>query len=167
VKNRPGLQLVVIGDGPERENIIRAAREAGVEAHLSMLGAVDDTEKIEWLALASACVLPNIQVDGDIEGFGLVALEAASAGCMVFAAAIEGLREAVVDGVTGTLVPAQDATAWITAIGACLDDPAAGRRAGGTARSHVQRHFGWDGVVDAYEALFTRFSGNGRRTADA
>jgi len=58
-------------------------------------------------------------------------------------------------------------SAWIAAIGACLEDPAVCRLAGATARSHVQRHFGWDGVVDAYEALFTRFSGKTWRMADA
>lgn len=164
---RPALRLVVIGDGPEREHVMRAAHEAGVEGNVDMLGAVGNAEKIAWLTRATACVLPNIHVDGDIEGFGLVALEAAGAGCPVFAAAIEGLRESVIDGVTGTLIAAQDAMAWITAIRACLDDPAASGRAGAVARSHVQRHCSWDGVADAYEALFTRFSGNRWRTADA
>ena len=164
VKQRPALELVVIGDGPERENVLRAARDAGVAERVRMLGSVSDAEKVNWLAQATACVLPNIHVDGDIEGFGLVALEAAGAGCPVFAAAIEGLREAVVDGVTGTLIPTHDATAWTTALAAGLTDTAP---RGETARLHVQRHFGWDAVADAYEALFARFTGLRWRAADA
>ena len=165
--DRPALRFVVIGEGPERENVLRAAFEAGVEARVRMLGAVGDAEKADWFARATACVLPNIHVNRDIEGFGLVALEAAGAGCPVFAAALEGLVDAVVDGVTGTLLPAQDAPAWIAALGACLDDPEAAARAGEIARGHVQRFFGWEGVADAYEALFTRFANDRSHTADA
>jgi phosphatidyl-myo-inositol dimannoside synthase len=54
--------------------------------------------------------------NGEYEGFGLVAPEAAAAGGMVLAADCDGLRDAVIDGVTGRLLPPADAPAWAAAV---------------------------------------------------
>ena len=77
---------------------------------------------------ADVFVQPNIPVPGDMEGFGLVAIEAAMQGSLVVASSLEGLIDAVDDGVTGELLPAQDATAWRTHLEELLADPD-GRRA--------------------------------------
>ncbi len=74
--------------------------------------------------------MPNVAVDNDIEGYGIVALEAAAAGCAVVAADIEGLCAAIDDGYSGTLVSSKDARAWIRAIDARLRDAAGTIRAG-------------------------------------
>jgi glycosyltransferase involved in cell wall biosynthesis len=106
-------------------------------------------------ALRSACaralcvVVPNVPVpSGRFEGFGLIAVEAAAAGGLVLAADHGGLRDAVVDGTTGFLLPPGDADAWA---GAILDLRAwsAARRAAFLAGSvaAVRRVFTWERVA--------------------
>ena len=160
---RSDVQLAILGDGPERAPILAAARDAGVADRVRWLGALRDDDKAEWLARAGICVLPNIEVEHDLEGFGIVALEAAAAGCPVIAADIQGLRDAVSDGKSGTLVRAQDNDAWVRAIEHCLADPDASARAGAAARTYVSRHCGWDAVVDDYEQLLAEVAEGRRR----
>jgi phosphatidyl-myo-inositol dimannoside synthase len=60
--------------------------------------------------------MPNITVAGDIEGFGLVAVESACRGAVVIASALQGLLEALTDGVTGILVEAEQPEGFVSAI---------------------------------------------------
>jgi phosphatidylinositol alpha-1,6-mannosyltransferase len=152
--DRPALRLVVIGDGPERDAIHASAREAGVADRLSLLASQSDAEKESWYARATLCVMPNIRVPGDMEGFGIVALEAAAARCAVVASDLEGLRDALAGGRVGTLVASEDAQAWIRALRERLDDDAGRERAAEDARRYVLRRCRWDDIVTAYERLF-------------
>jgi glycosyltransferase involved in cell wall biosynthesis len=89
--------LAVAGAGPERERLERVARELGIAGRVRFLGAVSD---MQAFYRGVDCLLhPPLT-----EAFGLVAIEAAAHGCPVIAAAIDGLPEAVVDGVTGHCV---------------------------------------------------------------
>jgi glycosyltransferase involved in cell wall biosynthesis len=110
--------------------------------------------------------MPNVQVENDLEGYGIVALEAAAAGCAVVAADIDGLRAAVDDGRSGTLVRSADADAWIRALDARLRDPAGIARAGESAHEYVREHRGWTAVIDAYEQVFRQIvhDASGRST---
>jgi phosphatidylinositol alpha-1,6-mannosyltransferase len=162
--NRPALRLVIVGDGPERAAIEADARTAGIEGRL-VWAPRDDEEKARWLARATLCVVPNIRMPNDMEGFGIVALEAAAAGCPVLASDIEGLRDALVGGRAGTLLPPQDAMAWVRSIGEQLDDRAGRTQRAEAARAYVVRHCGWDGVVAAYERLLAATSARERGAA--
>ena len=153
---RPSLRLAIVGDGPERERIAAAARAAGVAERLEWLDAVGDDIKAKELDRATLCIMPNLPIGGDIEGFGIVALEAAAAACPLVAADLEGLSDALADGCTGRRVVPGDADAWVRAIDDALGDPAACKRAGEAARDHVRRHCAWEGVIDQYERLFAR-----------
>jgi phosphatidylinositol alpha-1,6-mannosyltransferase len=154
----PQLRLVVAGDGPERRSICKAAREAGVSAHMTMAGRVTDGHKWALLARCDAVVVPNVPVPGDVEGFGIVAVEAGAAGRPVFAADLEGLRDAVADGINGWRLPAADAEGWITAMTARLRDRSQLRAQGAIAREHVLRNFDWDRIGDRYAAVVDRLA---------
>ena len=81
------------------------------------LGRLDQASLAVEFARSLALVVPNVPVaNGQFEGFGLVAIEAAAAGGVVLASDHGGLREAVQDGVTGFSLPAGDARAWIDRI---------------------------------------------------
>jgi len=161
---RPALRLAIVGDGPQRAAVEACARAAGLERRL-VWSARDDAEKGRWLARATLCIVPNVRLPGDMEGFGIVALEAAAAGCPVVAADLEGLRDALAGGRAGTLLPPQDAGAWIRALGEQLDDRAGRMRRVESARAYVIRHCGWSGVIAAYERLFADVSARERGAA--
>jgi phosphatidylinositol alpha-1,6-mannosyltransferase len=151
---RPAIRLVIIGAGPERLAIQRAAAAAGVEHRIEWLGAVSDKDRSAWLRRAAICILPNVRVPNDIEGYGVVALEAAAAGCPVVAADLEGLRDAIVDGEAGRLIASADREAWTATIVELLGDPTRAAALGARARAWVRTERTWDAVCDGYEAVF-------------
>ena len=161
---RPDLRLVIVGDGPQRATIEARARSRGLENRL-VWSARDEMQKARWLARATLCIVPNVRVAADMEGFGIVALEAAAAGCPVVAADLEGLRDALAGGRAGTLLPPQDAGAWIRALREQLDDLAGRSRRAETARAFVMRHCGWDDVVAAYARVFANVAARERGAA--
>jgi phosphatidylinositol alpha-1,6-mannosyltransferase len=112
----PSAVLLIGGDGPDHDAIAREIASAGVGDRCHILGRVDDAAREELLRGADIFVQPNIAVPGDIEGFGLVAVEAAGRGAIVLAADLEGLKDAVVDQRTGFLLRSEDARAWQAAL---------------------------------------------------
>ena len=122
------VHYLIAGDGPDREAIEAEVTRLGLGERVHLLGRVSDAERDRLMRGADVFVQPNIPVPGDMEGFGLVAIEAAMQGSLVVASSLEGLIDAVDDGVTGELLPAQDATAWSTHLEELLADPD-GRRA--------------------------------------
>lgn len=110
----PRFAYLVVGDGPDREQIQAAIPGAGHDVRL--LGRVDDETRALVLQGADVYVQPNIKVPGDMEGFGLAVTEASQAGLLTVAADLEGLRDAVRDGQTGVRVPSGDAEAWVTVL---------------------------------------------------
>ena len=89
--------VVVVGNGPEREALVKKATQAGVDLHLP--GAVSPTELGNWYRRSRIVAVPSLR-----EGFGLVAAEAAAAGRAVVASAVGGIPEVVLDGSSGLLV---------------------------------------------------------------
>jgi len=153
-RRRDGVRLAVIGAGPERAAIEGAAVAAGVAERITWLGAVSESERMTWLSRAAICIAPNIHVPGDIEGYGVVALEAAAAGCALIAADLEGLRDAIVDGQGGRLIASEDVDGWTAAIAGLLDDPASAAAMGKRASEWAHAERNWEGVCDRYESIF-------------
>jgi glycosyltransferase involved in cell wall biosynthesis len=119
----PTVHYVVAGEGPEFARIKQAAVAAGVSRRVRLLGRIDDERREEILRGADLFVQPNVPVVADMEGFGLVTIEAALRGTLVVAADLEGVRDAVVDGRTGLLLPPGDAEAWSQKLIGLLANP--------------------------------------------
>ena len=132
VEQRPDVLLLVVGDVPKNalfaeaqtpESILQAARAAGVESRVRFLGSVPEAELGEAYQSADALVFPVRELPGDIEGFGMVAVEAAACGLPTIAYAAGGVADAVLDGVSGRLVEAGNANAFINAVLGLLQSP--------------------------------------------
>lgn len=104
---------VIAGDGPERGSLKAGAASAGLKDRVLMLGRVKDADLRLLYNTVDAFIMPNIQVEGDVEGFGLVLLEAALCNRPVFAANLEGIPDAIESGRNGQLLPSGSAQIWI------------------------------------------------------
>jgi glycosyltransferase involved in cell wall biosynthesis len=113
-RRHPEAALVVLGEGPQRNQLAQLAAELDVPVFL--LGRVPDVTA--WLRRADLLVHPVRW-----EGFGLALLEAMLTSLPVVATRVSSIPEIVVDGETGVLVPADDAPALAEAVGRVLDDP--------------------------------------------
>ena len=114
---------LVIGDGVERERIQSLIEEKGYKEKVILLGKVSDLDLKVVYNTADIFVMPNIPVDNDIEGFGIVALEASSTGLMVIASDLEGVKDAVVNEKNGYLVETLNSTGFIRKLTKILNPP--------------------------------------------
>jgi glycosyltransferase involved in cell wall biosynthesis len=142
VEAATGLNLVVAGDGPLRP---RVPGSRGFLPH-------DELERLYARAAVVAC--PSRR-----EGFGVACLEAMAHGRPVVATDVGGLRDLVVDGKTGILVPPGDAAALRTALQRLLGDPDLRRRLGAAGRERARERFSWAAVTDASVAVYAEATG--------
>jgi phosphatidylinositol alpha-1,6-mannosyltransferase len=139
----PALRYLIVGNGDERGRLEDLSRSLGVTRHVVFAGEVPADDLPAYYAACDVFVMPN-RVDGvDIEGFGIVFLEAASTGRPAIGGASGGVPEAVVDGQTGLLVGGTDSDELAAAIGRLISAPALARRLGEAGRARVERHFTW------------------------
>jgi colanic acid/amylovoran biosynthesis glycosyltransferase len=139
---RPGLRLELVGDGPERERILRRARERGVAERVSLLGARSSEEVRATLAGAGVFALPSIRLaSGRMEGIPVALMEAMASGVPVVATRLSGIPELVQDGVTGLLVEPGDPEALAAAMERVLDDGPLAAELVANARALVESSF--------------------------
>lgn len=143
----PDAILVLVGEGPLRERIAELVLERGLAAQVVLPGAT--TELSGLLAAADLFVLSS-----RVEGLPGVLLEAAAAGLPIVSTDVGSVRDAVLDGRTGFVVPSGDAHTLGRALDRLLADPDLRRAQGMAGRAHVQRHFALEGIVDRFEALY-------------
>ena len=135
VRAHPDCLLLVIGDAPknallaerfsQRKCAEKACLELGLTNNVRFLGEVDDATLAQAYQNASALIFPVIERPGDIEGFGMVAIEAAAHGTPTLAFAVGGVPDAVSDGVSGRLLAPGDYAGMRAAVLDILDRPGA------------------------------------------
>lgn len=148
-RGEAGPALVVAGDGPDRGRLEALAR--GLRVPVRFLGRVPDGELPGLYSAAELFVLAaREEPEGDVEGFGLVLLEAAACVTPAVACRSGGVPDAVDDGVSGLLVPPDDPAALAAALTRVLTDDALRRWLACGARARAERS-GWDVAADAIQ----------------
>lgn len=163
VRRRPSILLAVVGDDARhslvharegmRARIEEAAGRLGLQNHVVLLGAVPDDELAELYQRADLFVLPALDLPNDVEGFGIVFLEAALAAVPAVSTRVGGIPDAVEDGVTGVLVKGGDWPALADRIAELLEDRDRLARLGRAAAERARRQFAWPVIVERYERV--------------
>jgi glycosyltransferase involved in cell wall biosynthesis len=145
------VHYLVVGDGAEAPSLKRLAAEQGVADRVHFCGAVPHGGLPELLHLADLYVQPSV---GE-EAFGISVVEAMACGLPVLVSDQGGLREIVIDGEVGRLLPAGDIGAWHAALAQLVADPALCRRFGEAGRRRAEAEFTWTANALKHEALLS------------
>lgn len=151
---------VVAGDGPMRRIIEKIIVQKKLASRVFLLGMVSDADLRMLYSVADLFIQPNIPVEGDMEGFGLVVLEAGSSGLPVLASRLEGLTEAISDGNNGKLLPFGNVDEYVTNINKLIYDKDARYAAGQRAMAYVLQHFQWKLIAERYLKIFNKYLQN-------
>jgi glycosyltransferase involved in cell wall biosynthesis len=127
--------------------------------NIKHVGKFPFNEIVQLLKCATAFVMPNISIPGDMEGFGLVCLEASLCGAPVFAASSGGIPDAVRHNRKGILLPSGDAGAWVSALNSLVENPKRHSINAAEAKDYTQHSFSWTMMVEKYNGAFLRLCG--------
>lgn len=152
-------RLSVVGEGAMRASLEARARELGVADRVTFHGFVPGDELARRFAGCDVFVLPAvIDAKGDVEGLGVVLVEALSYGRPVVASRAGGIVDIVRHEETGLLVPPGEPGALADALRRLLEDPALAAELAERGRAHVRERFSWPGIIDRLEALYRRLA---------
>ena len=154
------VTAVIVGDGPELENLRRLAVERGVADHVRFTAALPNHMVRAELAEADVFCLPcRVDEAGDRDGIPVVLMEAMACGVPVVAGDLPAIRELVEDTVTGRLVPADDPATLAEVLASFLEDRPSATALGRAGRRRVVEEFGLRPNVDRLIAAFESASG--------
>ncbi len=149
IKERvPGIKYLIVGTGEEHAWLQRLAQDCGVPEDVIFVGAVSDGDRAAYYAACDLFIMPNRQIDADIEGFGIVFLEAGAAGKPVIGGRSGGTAEAIQDEITGLRVDGESVEAIAAAVLELLGDSAKARAMGERGRQWVEQSFSWETIVE-------------------
>ncbi|NMH99439.1 glycosyltransferase [Pseudonocardia acidicola] len=151
----PGTRLLIVGSGPDAGRLRRLAAEHGVSEHVVFTGAVPAAELPAHHAVGDVFALPCRTRGGglDVEGLGIVLLEASACGVPVVAGDSGGAPETVLEGRTGHVVGGRDTAALTDALARLLADPDRAQAMGAAGREWMLQDWSWSGLVRRLRGL--------------
>ena len=154
----PHVHFWIAGEGPTTASIQEAIRRRELRDRVRLLGCISDASLKALYGRADLFMMPNVPVPGDMEGFGVVMLEAGICGLPVIASHLEGIEDVICEGENGHLVPSGDPQAFAAAILRYDRDRDVLREASLRARRYVRDAFSWSVIADQYHEAFCQFA---------
>jgi phosphatidylinositol alpha-1,6-mannosyltransferase len=151
----PDCVYCIIGSGPYRAELEALARTLNIQASVFFLGGISSPEVARWYAACAAFIMTPEDIDGDMEGFGIVYLEAQSFGKAVIGSRVGGVIEAVADGITGILVREGDALEIQRAVIRLLSDADLAKRLGQAGKHRTGEEFQWNKQAEKLQYLLS------------
>lgn len=141
IENTPNLP-------EETKNILQAIHNHNLENQTTVTGKVPQELLNQAYLAADVFIMPNIPQPGDMEGFGIVTLEASVNGTPVVASRMEGLQDAILPNTTGVLVTPSDPASFVEGITHAL------KLDRDSVKENLKQNFSWDIIVKQYENAF-------------
>ena len=151
----PDAALLLVSGGPDRKRLTKLAQQAGVAEHVVFTGSVPWEELPAHYAAGDVFAMPcRTRMGGlDVEGLGIVYLEASATGLPVVAGDSGGAPEAVLEGETGFVVGGRDPAALTDRLVTLLTDRELARRMGTAGRAWVERRWRWESQAERMREL--------------
>jgi phosphatidylinositol alpha-1,6-mannosyltransferase len=157
VQDFPNTLLIIAGDGPLATALHALAKGLSLDNRVRFLGEVDEPTKLALLQGCEFFVMPNRPIPGDMEGFGIVFLEAAMFGKAVIGGNNGGVPDAVIHGETGLLVDTSETHKAVSeGMRMLISDQVFARRLGNAGKKRVHGKFCWDYLCERFLANCNR-----------
>ncbi len=155
-KTRPNLNIeyYLVGEGPETMNLKKLVKKLNLEKDVKFLGNCDIETRNKFYKMSDIFLMPSITTKNDIEGFGIVFLEANYFKVPVIGTKTGGMVEAVIDGKTGFLINQNNLNDLIEKILFLLDNEKIRKDFGENGYKRVVEEFQWKNIVNDYIAFF-------------
>ena len=153
----PQAHLVLVGEGPYREHLIKLVQKYSLEDLVTFIGRIQYAELPKYICLGDIFAMPSrSRFRGlEVEGLGIVYLEASACGLPVIAGASGGAPDAVIEGVTGVVVDGEDSAAIAVAAINLLNDPERIAKMGQDGRDWIVEKWRWQIWAEKFEKLIS------------
>ncbi|MGM0507107.1 MAG: glycosyltransferase family 4 protein [Bacteroidota bacterium] len=156
-KVESNVVYLIVGDGPETPVIRELIRREGLQSRVILSGRIPEEELQMAYSLADLFIMPNIPVSGDMEGFGIVLLEANQAGVPAVASDLEGIQDVIRQGVNGYRVPHGKPELFARKVDRVLREELDELKQ--SCAPFVLNEFGWEHVAERYVSFLKKVAG--------
>ncbi len=153
------VHYLVVGGGKEEAAIREAILSEKLEKQVHMLGKISDNELNDLYVNADIFIMPNLRIENDREGFGIVAIEASCGGLIVMASGIDGIVDAVIDGKNGYLLESGNAKMYEAKIRDYMENTEQYEKQKESFVAYTKEKFGLNSTTDHYLNVFKRSIG--------
>lgn len=150
VRENKNVKFMIVGEGPERDSLVRLARQLKLGDKVIFTGKVKEAEKHLYYSAANIFALHTIH-----EGLGIVLLEAIASGLPVVTCRAGGTTDIVSDNLNGILVPSMDPAALSSALQKLAADEISRKKLGEAGRRIAEESYTWDLIADRYMKIFS------------
>ena len=153
----PLASLIIVGDGPYRKHLEKLTNDLGLRDHVHFTGKVAQDQLANWYAAGDVFAMPcRTRVGGwDVEGLGIVFLEASATGLPVIVGDSGGAVDAVLDGETGFLVDGKNLIQISDRLIQLLNDQDLAKRMGAAGRAWVMQQWTWEHSFKRLDSLLS------------
>lgn len=139
---------LIIGDGPEQERLKEVVNSSSVKEKVLLVGKQSDEVLKNAYSASDIFIMPNIPIPGDMEGFGIVLLEANLAGTPAIAADLEGIKDVIENGKNGYKIEVRDSKSFSNKIDTLIEKDL--NKLSISSRDYVLENFTWNKVAQQY-----------------
>lgn len=148
------IEYCIVGGGVDEPRLREIVKRKGLEQQVHFLGAISDEELEQMYIAADIFIMPSREIEGgDVEGFGIVFVEANSFGLPVIGGKSGGVVDAIIDGETGVLVEPESAQMVSDAIKTLFTDKSYATRLGEQGKKRVEEFFQWSNQAQRLKEL--------------
>jgi phosphatidylinositol alpha-1,6-mannosyltransferase len=148
LEKEPNAVYVILGNGQEESCLRELVQELAIQEHVFFVKNASDADLVAWYAACAVFCMASYEERGDVEGFGIVYLDANSFGKPVIGTTSGGVSEAVLDGETGIVVSPKNSLEIEQAVLRVLSDKAYANLLGAQGRKRAEKEFQWSAQAE-------------------
>ena len=160
-KIKSDVVYLVVGAGPEHERLKEIVSKSDMMDNILLVGKQPDEVLRNAYAASDIFIMPNIPVSGDMEGFGIVLLEANLAGTPAIAADLEGIKDVIENGKNGYKIEVRNSESFSGQIDSLIENNL--DEMSSSARTFVLENFTWNKVAQQYISYLAKIVENKNR----